>query len=472
MLSATICKSIFRTTMACSLLFMSACDGTNAIEVTDDEFEVTDWTEKTHSNDVAPDFAEVFDDTQVKRLDLVVTAGRWQSMLEDMTQTYGAFGGTSGGGPRGGGGGAGLLDTSVDPIFVPADLFYKGKQWYRVGIRFKGNSSLQSSWQGGILKLSFKIDFDEYEDTYPQIKNQRFYGFKKFSLKNNYLDKSQMREKVAADVFAAAGLAVSHTAFYTLYIDHGDGPEYFGLYTLVEEVNFGVTETQFSSDSGNLYKPEEGSASFVAGTFSKEDFIKKTNEEAADWSDIEALFAALHDSTRTTDVTSWRKKLESIFDVDVFVKYLAVNGTIQNWDTYGRMPHNYYLYAAPATSKLTWIPWDNNESLQLGKQGGAVALDFSDLQANAWPLIGYVYADATYKAKYDQYLKDVIDGAFAVTAMQAKYDTYKALIEPYATTERDGFTFLNSASEFQSAITELKTHASGRAAAVASYLGQ
>ena len=97
-------------------------------------------------------------------------------MLANMTSMYGTFGTRTGGN--------GLLDTD-DPIMVPADVYYNGKQWYKVGVRFKGNSSLQTTWQSGNMKLSFKLDFDEYEDDYPQIKNQRFYGFKKFSLKNN-----------------------------------------------------------------------------------------------------------------------------------------------------------------------------------------------------------------------------------------------------------------------------------------------
>jgi spore coat protein CotH len=106
-----------------------------------------------------------------------------------------------------------LSDVDEDPIFVPTDVYYNSKQWYRVGIRFKGNSSLQTSWEQGILKLSFKMDFDEFEDDYPQIDNQRFYGFKKFSLKNNFDDQALLREKVAADMFKNAGVAVSNTAF-------------------------------------------------------------------------------------------------------------------------------------------------------------------------------------------------------------------------------------------------------------------
>jgi hypothetical protein len=432
-------------------------------EVSDTDFVPTDWTDESHSKDADPDFAEVFDDTQVKRLDVVVTAERWQIMLDDMTATYGPFGS----GP----GGIGLIDTDEDPVMVPAEVFYGGKEWYRVGIRFKGNSSLQSGWLAGILKLPFKLDFDEYEDDYPQIRNQRFYGFKKFSLKNNFDDESLLREKAAADVFRSAGVPVSHTAFYALYLDHGNGPEYFGLYTLTEEVDDTVIDTQFSSDDGNLYKPEDGSATFAAGSFNQDDFEKKTNEEDADWSDIVALFSALHDEAATSDPAAWRTNLEAVFDVDGFLKYLAVNGIIQNWDSYGRMPHNYYLYNNPATGKLTWIPWDNNEALQEGKQGGALALDFSNMAASAWPLITKLYADDVYKVRYDAYLSEVIAGAFETSSIQATYDYHSALVAPYATTEAAGYTYLEGPGDFYSAVSALRSHAAGRATAVAAYLG-
>lgn len=243
--------------------FTLLISGCNSDTVTDADFEASDWTEDSHSKSASPNFEEVFDNNQVKRLDFVITEARWQSMLDDMTTTYGELGQRTASNS--------LIDSEEDPIFVPAEVFYNGAQWYRVGIRFKGNSSLQSSWQQGVLKLAFKLDFDEFEDDYPQIKNQRFFGFKKFSLKNNFDDSSLVREKIAADIFKSAGLAVSHTAFYSLYINHGNGPEYFGLYTLVEEIGDTVIETQFSSDNGNLYKPENGSASFSINTFSLAD---------------------------------------------------------------------------------------------------------------------------------------------------------------------------------------------------------
>ena len=432
-------------------------------EVIDDaDFEATDWTTETHSKDADANFDEVFEDNAVKRLDIVITEARWQSMLDDMTDTYGAFGS--------GGSGPGLIDTDEDPIFVPAEVFYNGIEWYRVGVRFKGNSSLQSSWQNGILKLAFKLDFDEFEDDYPQIDNQRFYGFKKLHLKNNYDDKSMLREKVAGDVFRNAGLAGSHTAFYTVYVDHGEGPKYFGVYTMVEDVEDTVLGAHFSDDDGNLYKPDGDAASFAAGTYDEDEYVKKNNEDEADFTDVASLLAIINDDTRTTDAVTWRTNLESVFDTDVFLKYLAANTVIQNWDTYGKMTHNYYLYNDSDTSKLTWIPWDNNEALQLGKMGGSLSLDFSGLNSSEWPLIGYLYQDEVYKAKYDTYLQEVVDDAFSVSNIQSQYATYSALIEPYATSEIAGYTFLNNSAEFQAAVNELNAHVQTRATAVSNYL--
>ncbi len=426
------------------------------------------WTTETHSNDVDPNLAEVFSDTEVKRIDIVFSAAEWDTMMADMTDIYGSLG--SGGGGPGGGGPGGFPDQ--DPVYVPAEIGYNGMEWTNVGVRFKGNSSLQSTWRSGNLKLSFKLDFDEFEDDFPAIDDQRFYGFKKLSLKNNYQDPSFVREKVMADVFADAGMAVSHTAFYTVYVDRGNGPEYFGLYTLVEEVDDTVIKTQYANNDGNLYKPDGTAAQLSVGSFDEDELEKRTNEDDADFSDIQALLAALHDPSRTSDPASWRAGLDAVLDTDVFLQYLAINGVGQNWDTYGRMTHNYYLYNAPDTGLLTWIPWDNNEALQNGKMGGSLPLNFAGLDTSRWPLIGYLYADPVYRAAYEAHLQQTIEGPFSVAAMHARYDAYETLIEPYATTERQGFTFLQNPSAFASALNTLRSHASSRVSTTEAYLGQ
>jgi len=74
-----------------SVLFIAGCDSDDdetvvyTEEFADADFTATDWTEATHSKDADPDFTEVFDDTQVKRFDFVITEERWQAMLDNMT---------------------------------------------------------------------------------------------------------------------------------------------------------------------------------------------------------------------------------------------------------------------------------------------------------------------------------------------------------------------------------------------------
>ena len=134
------------------------------------------------------------------------------------------------------------------------------------------------------------------------------------------------------------------------------------------------------------------------------------------------------------------------------------------------MIHNYYLYNNPETGKLIWIPWDNNEALQEGKQGGALALDFSDLDNAQWPLIATIYADDVYKARYDILLAEVMSVAFETSSIQAKYDNYSSLVSPYVTTELPGYSFLGNSNDFSTAIDALKSHAASRATAVENHL--
>jgi len=322
---------------------MSACEDKKSEDVDDPNFDTPDWTDESHSKSGEPNYEIVYPIDKVSRIDVVISKKNWEKMIDDMTAKWGPFG-------QGGQKPGNFADDN--PIWVPCDFFFEEKQWYKVGIRFKGNSTLGFAWHRGKWKIPLKLDFDEYEDDYPQIDNQRFYGFKQLSMSSNAMDPSLIREKVSADIFRDAGVPAAHTAFYRVYLDHGDGPQFWGIYTCVEEVDDTVIETQFISDNGNLYKPEGRGATFAKGSFSKPSFAKKTNEDDSDWNDILAMFDALHSDNRISDPAAWRNELESIFQTDIFLMWLATNTTIQNWDSYGKMSQNYYLYNDPETSKL------------------------------------------------------------------------------------------------------------------------
>ena len=509
-------KKTIATVKVLSFLFLTvACtdslaeNTTSTVYDTETELTYSDWTEESHSKNGDRNYDVVFNQEVVQRIDLVISATNWASMQAELKEKYGTSnggggnpgsgpgGGNPGGGPGGGnpGGGPGggnpgggmddLDDEDWDPTFVSCELFYEGKEWYKVGVRYKGNSSLRSAYQSGNGKLSLKLDFDEFEEEMPdEYQNQRFYGFKQLNLNNNYNDGSFLHEKMAADLFRSFGVPAACTSYYEVYIDNGDGngPQYFGLYTMVEEVDNTLikNKTFFSSSKGNLYKPESDIATFKLGSYSAADMYtyKKTNEDVVDCSDAEALYNAINNTElMNSDREAWRTELESVFNVDVFLRWLAANTVIQNWDTYGNMTHNYFLYDGENNGILTWIAWDNNEAFTTGQGNhSALSLDMSEVTSD-WPLIYYMMKDDRYKATYQTYLRKFCDECFIPSVMQAKYDSWAALIKPYAIAERSGYTYLASSgrngslsSAFDSNISAMKSQVTTRSNDVDSYL--
>ncbi|WP_229600007.1 CotH kinase family protein [Runella sp. SP2] len=447
-----------------------------------------DWTTESHSGDGTPNYDIVFPQSQVNTLEITMTAADWTAIKTDMqTLTGTAFGtrssgsqgggGVPGGNPPNGGngggapGGGGLDLIGGTPIYVATTLKFNGKAWNKVGFRLKGNSSLSSTWGAGIYKLPFRLKFDEFEDKYPEINNQRLYGFKELSMSPAYADNSLIREKVVADIFRMGGVAAARTAFYKVYINFGEGAKYCGIYTMVEIIDDTMVKDQFGETKGNIYKPESTFQSFVQSQFEK-----KNNETAADYSDVQAFVTALNSTDRTTNAAQWRANLEKTFNVDNYLKYLAINNTIVNWDSYGAMAHNYYLYNSP-TNKLTWIPWDHNMSMTSSATGGgmsrsAVSLAMTEV-GTGWPLIRNVAADPVYYAKYKQYVRSFADNVFTTAKMNELFEKYTTLVTPYVTgTEKEvsPYTNLTSTTAFTASLAELKQHVVTRNQAVNTFL--
>lgn len=518
------------------------------------------WSERSHSHQTAPDYARVFPQDEVKKIAIAISAADWKLMQDNMTELFGnssaarpgaAPGGWPGGFPppeggmpppgfptpnpvgnvspnpassanpsaipsarptppaglRPGGGGPPLEFSEEDPIYRPCTVTFEGQTWTQVGIRYKGNSSLRAAW-GRTLKMPFRFDFDEFEDEHPEIKNQRFFGFKRLTFSSGFSDNSLIREKVAADIFRKAGIPSAQTAFYRVYLDYGQGQKYLGLYTLVEAPDTPMLATQFKNATGNLYKPSGTGAQF--GTFEQKSFPKKTNETTSNWQDIQNVFAALHASRAQPE--QWRAGLEKVFDVKGFLKWLATNTLIQNWDSYGRMAHNYYLYNDPSDGLIHWIPWDNNMALSSsggggrpnfpgqnpsgqnppaqeapalnppgpggvgGPGGGAPSLDLTPEEIGEnWPLIRYLIDDPVYKAQYVAYVALVRKSAFGIAETKAIYQKAHSLIRPYvvgAEGEQTDSTLLSSPQAFETALEALYTHLDERHKAADTFLAK
>jgi len=387
----------------------------------------------------APDYATVFPGVTVQRIDFAIAAEDWSLMIEEVSGTemgmpamgmrnespasaqrpqanarppMGAEQPARPGEPPMAGAMPGGFDmlanqtTDASVSYVPCTVRFQGQTWEDVGIRFKGNSTLRNATGSGSLKYPFHLDFDEFEDANPAVLNQRFFGFDDLSLGNLSIDASYVRQYVAAEIFRTFGVPTPEVAFYQVYLDIGGGEQFLGLYTMTETPDDAFLDEFFGSSSGNLYKPQGGSANWAS--FEEADFEKKSNEQEADWSDLEAVFEALHASR--DDAAAWRAGLESVFDVDGFLQWLAINRLIGNWDSYGQMPQNYYLYTSP-DGIVHWIPWDLNESFA-PRTGSSTSIDLSSV-GDGWPLISYVISDPVYQDVYNTYVLEALESVFS-----------------------------------------------------------
>jgi spore coat protein CotH len=405
----------------------------------------------------------VFPQSEVNELEITLGADQWAAIRSNMTTLYGFdFGAGGMGGPPG-------AFPTTEPDYVQSTVKFKGKTWQHVGFRLKGNSTLSNTWRSGIYKLPFRLNFDKFESVEPSITNQKFYGFKDLSFSPGVKDNSLIREKLASDVFRAAGIPSAQTAFYKVYIDFGQGMKYCGVYCAVELPDDNMIKAQYGEESGNMYKPESKFATFI-----QTEFEKKNNELAGDFGDVSGFVKALNSGLRTSDVATWRKNLEAIFNVDHFTKYLAINNSLVNWDTYGVMAHNQYLYNH-STLGLVWIPWDNNESFSkspgiTGTTGGptgpgnAISLTMNEV-STAWPLINYIANDPVYFSQYKSHMRNFKNGVFQQSTLDAMIDKYYDLITPYAVGangEQPKYTHLTSAAAFTAERAALKTHVGNR----------
>ncbi len=368
------------------------------------------------------------------------------------------------------------------PVYIPAGVTFDGETFENVGFRFKGNSSLVNTWRAGSEKMPFRLNIDGLESRFPDSRDQTFFGFTNLSFSNNALDSSYLRAKVVTDLFSDAGLPAPRTAFVRVYLDRGAGAIYLGLYTMIEVPDEPMLDRLFGADSGNLYKPHSTGGRWTL--FDKDDFPKKTNEFDEDWTDIQGAVAALNASKQ--DRVLWRSRLEARFNVDGFLRWLALNTIVGNNDAYGGLSaHNYYLYGSPRhRDRLFWIPWDHDLSMSSSFAGagagggGAQTVDIFHTGLNAtWPLIRFLMDDPVYRATYRAHVEDLLATVFDPSRVSAIFRVEQARIATFvigAEGEDPARTFAGTPEQFDATVygpTGLIAYVTNRVAAVRRALG-
>lgn len=428
----------------------------------DDATTAGDADDVTSPFDPAPldapaEFESFFRIDRVQRLELRVDQSEWDGLVAHML-AYAAIDGAMRTGRyfR-----ATLVHTDPDGVVTTLP---------DVGFRTRGNTTrvVPEDADGVYHRAHFKLKFDLPFDLEPGSEAavardaRRFAGLSELSLKwNRDDDPSQIRELFAYELFRKVGVLAPRVAPVALTITIGGRPIYFGLYLGIEGVDARFLRKRLGDahDDGDLYKclwQSEGPATLEPVTNPRAVGVKDwaanyrpaydlaTNEATSHHERLRELIGKLHD-LQGDALASW---LDAHFDVEGFLRFLAVNVLVGMPDDYWAMGNNYYLYFGPDRGRF--IPWDYDHGLGGGWGGEPVwswqgiaesdVFVWKNLNAAWWspstthPLVDKILDVPRYRARYADLLRALVDprhALFAVDAWSALEAAQQALYAPW-----------------------------------------
>ncbi|MCY3559659.1 MAG: CotH kinase family protein [bacterium] len=297
--------------------------------------------------------------------------------------------------------------------WFPATVTVDGETHTQVGVRKKGFIGSQSD-----TKPALKLRFDKYVD------DQSLGGvMERMTLNNSVQDPSMINTCLTLEVFAAAGSPASRCNFATVSVNGKN----LGLYVHVEEIKAPFLERHFATSEGNLY---EGTVSDFTPEF-RGTIEKKTNEDADDWSDIDAVVAALQDPSDA----GWAD-LSLMVDLDAFATFWATEVLVGHWDGYAGNRNNYWFYRDPG-GPFVFLPWGTDGTFHLEDDPNPFD-NISDPPPSVLALTAIpnrLYNDSYWRARYVDRLKHLLETVWDEEALLARVDEMAAIVQEHALPE-------------------------------------
>ncbi|MBL7849825.1 MAG: CotH kinase family protein [Cyclobacteriaceae bacterium] len=307
--------------------------------------------------------------------------------------------------------------NALSETYFPATIRLKNTQMdttlgLPVGVRLRGNTSRFAE------KKSFKIDFREFG-------GPKFFDYKKFNLKANVNDPSLVREALSLEQYRELGVPAARTHHARLYING----EYMGVYLNIEQVDDVFLKMRFGHSNGYMYKCNWGaslsSPSQAQDAVLFESEINKSTDTRAEISQFIATLNATSDA-------DFPAVIETIFEVDRYLRQLAVEALIGHWDGYSFNQNNFYLYYNSVTARVEFIPYDVDNTWGIDWIGQ----DWAIYDLNAWympgqarPLTTRILAVPAYFEKYKAYLQELIETTFNHSHVDPLLSQYQSILQ-------------------------------------------
>lgn len=311
--------------------------------------------------------------------------------------------------------------------WVAADLDFGGVEVPQVAVRTYGGASLDAAVEADSPRYPLRVDLNRL------VAGQTLFGKSKFELDNSFADPSRLKVALAFQLFREFGVPAPRTAFADVWVND----THVGLYTLIETID-GDFVDQFDDNDGDLYQPElPASALGDLGAVYPPYAASANIERNADSSDHAAFLALIASINRGTS-------LPDVLDVDVALRYLAVNVGLVNLDSYMGDGENYWLYADAGVFKI--IPWDVNRAFG-GESCGCRPADLIGLPIDEptcgpladRPLIGRLLGQPIWADEYRVLLERFIDVPAHPDVLRATITALANRIRPNVEADPTGF---------------------------------
>lgn len=318
-----------------------------------------------------------------------------------------------------------FLDNGTEIPYHSVTVEIDGNTLENVGIRQKGYSS---NFFTTTTKKPLKLNFGKFVD------GQRYDNVKKLNLANGIGDPAIIKDKMAYNMFRQHGVPSPRVAHTKVYIND----ELWGVYGMIEQIDKRYLKRNFADKTGNLWKNKENSTLSWSGTSPDNyTFELQTNDDENDWT----KFIEFIDFLNNTSDVDFQNGLEAIFDLDEYLRILAIDILINNWDSYIDHGRNWYLYFEPKTNKMHWLPWDYNFSFDRDQFGtGDFPILLNDIDKI---LIKRILEVPEFRIRYLNYMCEIIEVNFTETRLTPMLDAQVNLVEDDWNTATNNFFFLN-----------------------------
>ncbi len=317
-------------------------------------------------------------------------------------------------------------------IEYPADFIYTYGSEVKdtvlnVGFRLRGNTSRTSD------KKSFKVSFNSFEP------GKQYRGVEKLNLNGEHNDPSICRAKLGWDMMAYLEVPASRVNHVTLYINN----EYKGIYLNIEHIDEEFIQKRFSSNYGDLFKCLYPADMVYKGddpNLYKEEFwgrrayALKTNTEEDDYSRLADLINVLNN----TPLQEIPCELEKILDIQNYLKFIAADIYMGNWDGHIINMNNFYLYYDTCEERFTMIPYDLDNILGIDWFGEDWSAQYIDQWENwIWdqrPLYQTVMSIPYFKAQVEFHL-ETLRSHYSQPDFQTYLFALRDTLKPYRSTD-------------------------------------